>query len=542
MSKRSFRLEVFSRINEELIDRASERRALLLRMCRVGRRRMITVVIAAAVCVCILAGTVAGLLIPHKQTPVYLGMTVSSEAPTPSAAIGYSPDSLLLSSEPMTVGTPGVTAASELYYAKPGQDIYITIHVDNPDNFEIQSFTLNGKTYSAYMFERGSDMENLILKYNVGKAEGEIVEYTLDAIKYIDGERIKDVRLDGERTVKVGIYTESQPTASLTDATVEHESVSLDVSIEDEYSLIETTGGEVYALLLRGERELARTKLPLGETARVTFDKLTPGESYRIGVLARYDAFDGEGFGERMIGEIGITARAYAEISSVSASDGSVSFELSERGGVSLSVERVELLLGDRVIASGGPSERSLVAMPGKYVLLVTYTYDNGGGRTIGYVRYDREIEVKHICEIGDIVASGSISKNYSGSTQVHNPTTQEYLQHKAIDIRPGGAELGVRAAFSGRVSDVRDDPLVSEGGVYTGGLGRIVEITSEDGRFVARYCGLDAVTLKRGDSVSAGDVVGLIGELPLEALDGAHLHLELTLNGEQVDPSLYIR
>ena len=34
------------------------------------------------------------------------------------------------------------------------------------------------------MFEEGSDMESLILKYNVGSNSG-IQEYTIDAIKYI---------------------------------------------------------------------------------------------------------------------------------------------------------------------------------------------------------------------------------------------------------------------------------------------------------------------------------------------------------------------
>ena len=34
------------------------------------------------------------------------------------------------------------------------------------------------------MFEEGSDMETIVLKYNVGDTAG-IVEYTIDAIKYI---------------------------------------------------------------------------------------------------------------------------------------------------------------------------------------------------------------------------------------------------------------------------------------------------------------------------------------------------------------------
>ena len=58
------------------------------------------------------------------------------------------------------------------------------------------------------MFEAGSDLETLILKYNVGEKEG-IRQYTIDAIKYVDGEYIKDVRMEGERTGVTSIRSEA---------------------------------------------------------------------------------------------------------------------------------------------------------------------------------------------------------------------------------------------------------------------------------------------------------------------------------------------
>jgi hypothetical protein len=107
-----------------------------------------------------------------------------------------------------------------MYYAKAGQEIYITVHISNPDSFEILSFTLNGKKYSSYMFEEGSDMENLILKVTVpSDAEG-VIDYTIDAIKYVDGTDIKDVDMRGERTVKVGVYTSKQPKATVSEELV----------------------------------------------------------------------------------------------------------------------------------------------------------------------------------------------------------------------------------------------------------------------------------------------------------------------------------
>ena len=59
------------------------------------------------------------------------------------------------------------------------------------------------------MFEAGSDLETLILKYNVGDTIG-MQSYTIDAIKYVDGESIKDVRMEGDKTVSVLVGSSNQ--------------------------------------------------------------------------------------------------------------------------------------------------------------------------------------------------------------------------------------------------------------------------------------------------------------------------------------------
>ena len=54
-----------------------------------------------------------------------------------------------------------------------------------------------------------------------------------------------------------------------------------------------------------------------------------------------------------------------------------------------------------------------------------------------------------------------------------------------------------------------------------------------------AKYCGLqfDSITLSVGDSVKQGDTVGVLGKIPVEAKDDCHLHYEMRINGEIVDP-----
>lgn len=186
-----------------------------------------------------------------------------------------------------------VGAAESIYYADKNQDIFITIRLSNPDSYEILSFTLNGKKYSNYMFENGSDMENLVLKVNVGDVGG-IVEYTIDAIKYVDGTDIKDVRMDGDRTVKAGVRASDQTYVNVTNEQKTMTSISFDAQVVDLYSLIEKSGGYAKAVLYDGVNMLTKD-IKVGEKTNIVFDNLTPNTVYQYGVVALYDNLSGNG-------------------------------------------------------------------------------------------------------------------------------------------------------------------------------------------------------------------------------------------------------
>ena len=186
-----------------------------------------------------------------------------------------------------------VGAAESIYYADKNQDIFITIRLSNPDSYEILSFTLNGKKYSNYMFENGSDMENLVLKVNVGDVGG-IVEYTIDAIKYVDGTDIKDVRMDGDRTVKAGVRASDQTYVNVTNEQKSMTSISFDAQVVDLYSLIEKSGGYAKAVLYDGVNMLTKD-IKVGEKTNIVFDNLTPNTVYQYGVVALYDNLSGNG-------------------------------------------------------------------------------------------------------------------------------------------------------------------------------------------------------------------------------------------------------
>lgn len=324
MSKhnRQFRLDLLSQIPIELIEKAAADRYKLLSRLRpasakrpIFSRRMLTSAIAALLLLTF--GTVliwflssgAGVVPVTKQVPVYEGMTVSTSLP--------SFDSLESSEEVVAVELLAANSSAQsesqlleklyeqqnlfdipesqsMYSAHPHQDVYITVHLSNPDNFEILSFTLNGVKYSSYMFETGSDMENLILKCNVGNAEG-IIEYSIDAVKYVDGESIKDVRMEGDRTVKVAIYTEEQPTATISNVFSSFESVTFTATAMDSFGLLELYGGKFYAVLYDGKEIVYQQELSGGTPKQITWGGLSKNTQFQCAVIGIYDALDGTG-------------------------------------------------------------------------------------------------------------------------------------------------------------------------------------------------------------------------------------------------------
>ncbi|MCA8899323.1 MAG: peptidoglycan DD-metalloendopeptidase family protein [Hyphomonas sp.] len=87
--------------------------------------------------------------------------------------------------------------------------------------------------------------------------------------------------------------------------------------------------------------------------------------------------------------------------------------------------------------------------------------------------------------------------------------------------------------------------PIVAAGpGVvsYAGpraGYGRLVEIDHGHG-FKSRYGHLNAITVKKGDTVEVGDLVGRMGTTGRST--GDHLHFEVWFNGKPYDPIKFLK
>ena len=127
---------------------------------------------------------------------------------------------------------------------------------------------------------------------------------------------------------------------------------------------------------------------------------------------------------------------------------------------------------------------------------------------------------------------SGSIMKSHSVETPVFSQTLGDYRVHTGIDI---AAEIGaaVKAVAGGTVTAVRSDHF----------MGKTVEVT-HDGGIVSVYSNLsnDGIAVKVGDTVSAGDTLGVVGDTSLtELADESHLHFEILVSGASVNPLDYI-
>ena len=93
------------------------------------------------------------------------------------------------------------------YYFAPDSNVIITIDLDNKEQFEILSVTINGYKYNSYEFLNGSNGTNIYLKYNLPSESGKTSIY-IDSIKYIDGTNIKESKFIGDRELEIGItYT-----------------------------------------------------------------------------------------------------------------------------------------------------------------------------------------------------------------------------------------------------------------------------------------------------------------------------------------------
>lgn len=121
--------------------------------------------------------------------------------------------------------------------------------------------------------------------------------------------------------------------------------------------------------------------------------------------------------------------------------------------------------------------------------------------------------------------ADGSISKDYSDTALQYSATFGDMRLHTGIDI---ACALGsdIKAAGQGIVTSVEESAT----------LGKTVTIDHGD-KITVKYCGFDSVSVKQGDKVSAGHLLGTSGSVPSECADQSHIHIEVLFDGKPASP-----
>ncbi len=147
----------------------------------------------------------------------------------------------------------------------------------------------------------------------------------------------------------------------------------------------------------------------------------------------------------------------------------------------------------------------------------------------------EREIETMPVTPVAPRLVvsplSGETVTAFSMDELLYSETLADWRTHDGVDI---GADAGtqVLAACSGTVLSVADDDL----------MGTTV-VLSHDGGYETTYANLaDSPTVATGQYVSAGQVIGAVGETSLaEASLAPHLHFAVTKDGEAVDPQEFL-
>lgn len=134
---------------------------------------------------------------------------------------------------------------------------------------------------------------------------------------------------------------------------------------------------------------------------------------------------------------------------------------------------------------------------------------------------------------VNPTTASNSVvTSGYGGRNAVKTSKGYSSTNHDGIDIGGTGGNL------NGQAADSIGGGKVTEVGYDENGYGNYVVVDHGDG-YTSLYGHLQKATVKQGDTVSAGQQVGVIGSTGSSS--APHLHLRVHKDGQSVDPRTVI-
>ncbi len=103
------------------------------------------------------------------------------------------------------------------------------------------------------------------------------------------------------------------------------------------------------------------------------------------------------------------------------------------------------------------------------------------------------------------------------------------YIQNSGLDYKSQDI-FDVVSVLNGTVTKVTEDDL----------LGKTIEI-KHDNEYITVYQSLSEVSVKKGDVITQGQIIGKSGSNEIDKDLGNHLHFEMHLKGTIVNPEEYI-
>lgn len=160
----------------------------------------------------------------------------------------------------------------------------------------------------------------------------------------------------------------------------------------------------------------------------------------------------------------------------------------------------------------------------------LVYVVDSLLGDNIPVINQDKAIvrpytdkDVKVIKTFYDYKAAAESQQN----SIIYYENT--YMQNSGDDYSNSKASFDVAAILDGTVINVNEDDL----------LGKIVEIRHTND-LISVYQSLSEISVKKGDTVTQGQVIGKSGTCNLSLDLKDHLHFEILYKGQVADPETF--
>lgn len=147
------------------------------------------------------------------------------------------------------------------------------------------------------MFAPGSNLTKVLVEVTDSDESG-IFDYTVDAIKYVDGTDIKGVRMEGEKTIKTAIRYDEEPTIQDINQSVGTKSLNLNLFVSNPNGLI---GENLFTFYLSNGIDIIYEKDLVKGANQVELNNLLLNKAYQYAVKAVYDVYDGKGLVEKTL-------------------------------------------------------------------------------------------------------------------------------------------------------------------------------------------------------------------------------------------------